>query len=141
MRKIAGQFGTKAWSSLALALVALTIRLLVPVGYMIGPTAKGGDLPIVLCTSQGVEIVLLDQDAGRSDSASGSQDDHTDPQPTGHPCAFAGAATGIAVERPPIVESADWSPPRRPPASIPDALPGRGLAAPPPPQTGPPHLI
>lgn len=141
MRRMAGQFRTTAWSALALAFIALTIRVLVPGGYMIGPSVPGAGVPIILCTAQGAETVLLGQESRPADAAQGSQGDHSDPQGPDHPCAFAGVAAGFAPDAPLVVDVVAWGPEGAPLAFPTEARPGRGLAAPPPPQTGPPRLI
>jgi hypothetical protein len=119
--------GARAWLGLVLAL-ALALKLLVPQGWMPGP---GG---LVLCPD------ALPLAAGPVVHAGMHDDGHKAPRHAlpDHPCAFAGlglAATpvpsAVAVVAPVARE--------RPPVPIVHQVAvGRGLAAPPPPATGPP---
>lgn len=122
------QRGFGAGASVALALIALALQILVPPGFMVssGPTPT-----VVICTGHG--------------SISGPLDDHgqqnkTPKDKSDHACPFAGhggaplapslqsAAIGLSV-----VDVA------RPTGKLADLAPGRGLAAPPPPSHAPPQ--
>jgi len=127
---------------------ALAVRLLVPAGFMVGETASGAPA-LILCPGQsvpdsppsampgmhhGMAHIMPD---GRLMSGHDTEQQNHDPG-TDRPCAFA--AVGLAVDMPvppPLVA------PAPPPAfaallgQAPGA-PGHGLAAPPPPSTGPP---
>lgn len=120
--------------AVAVAMLALAVRVLVPAGYMPG---GAGQPPLVLCTGQGAQIVL----AAGGEHHGAPSDDHSGQGAAHHPCAFASAAHVFAApDLAPAVLSA-WS------AQAPDlraariVSPGRGLAAPPPPATGPPLSI
>lgn len=116
-----------------LVALALFARLLVPAGFM--PSADGRP-GLVICTGQGAMTMPMaaipdDRRAPRNDS--GHQDDHV--------CPFAAMAMAAATLSPAasvmmpfrlfdVAHDADPVAPR----------PGLGLAAPPPPKTGPPLL-
>lgn len=143
-------------AGLALLLaVTLLMKLLVPVGYMATATAAG--FRFELCSGVRGQPVSMpqagahDQQAGNHHmadhhAASGERQAAGESHDKGHgskpdmPCAFAGvtaAADGAAspaLEAPLQVPSTDSAP--RPLA----VAVGRGLAAPPPPATGPPLL-
>ncbi|WP_374572956.1 hypothetical protein [Phenylobacterium sp.] len=131
-----GAITTLTRAAVALAMLAVAVRVLVPAGYMPG---RAGEAAIVLCTGQGLQTVYLEKDAkggpvAPADSHSGKGDTH-------HPCAFASAAHIFSPhDLAPVVPSV-WTadaPDLRVPAVV---APGRGLAAPPPPATGPPLSI
>lgn len=112
---------------LALAFLALLVKVTVPAGFMLATPGAGSGFPLVLCTGHGpLESKAADQ-KGREAKT------HSDA-----PCAFAGQAApptpalGAEVPQTSAVAYA-------PQAAIPaDLIPGRGLAAPPPPSQGPP---
>jgi hypothetical protein len=119
---------------LVLFACAMLARALVPSGWMPVATAQG--LRIVPCSGTGPMIArpspmahampgMHHEDAGHGTTA------------VDHPCAFAGVTPGVdspalAIAPPPAFTRAVPSPTRTL-VSV-----GRGLAAPPPPQTGPP---
>ncbi len=114
---------------LTLAMFAVALKIVVPPGFMAAPS---GDLPfpLVLCTSQGAVVVGHSQ----PDKAPDDGADHV-------PCVFAASAAGA-----PAPDGFDVVPVAyaRYEAPAPRAFapaPGRGLAAPPPPSTGPPVLL
>jgi hypothetical protein len=116
--------------ALALVALALLVRAAIPAGWM--PASDGGRW-ITLCTGSGAVAAFVDADGVR----------HDDPAPAAqdHPCAFAGVAVPLtpplAIAVPlPSFETA--RPARLAAATV--AI-GRGLAAPPPPSTGPPALL
>ncbi len=119
-----------------LLVCALFARIAVPPGYMIGGAAHGG-LPVIeICTGQGAMTLAVPGALPGADRGSG---DH-DHQAADHPCAFAAAAAAVdlAALLHPLA-------PARSIAILPGlvlgfARPGLGLAAPPPPKTGPPIL-
>ncbi len=112
---------------LALALLALVMRVAVPQGFMIDPAGQAG---LVLCVP--------------GMAGGGDQTDRPGaPGPVNpdKPCAFAGYAADIApdlhfLSTPAIRQTALLLNLTRP-----EQTPGRGLAAPPPPSVGPPPLL
>lgn len=114
--------------ALALILLALTMRLLVPTGWM--PSADGRS--VTLCTGMGVVEAWVDADGDLHEKAPSK------PVKAGEPCVFAGLAAAI------LAPQAMPALPLPATAASPVLLPaltiaiGRGLAAPPPPPTGPP---
>lgn len=109
--------------------LALAVRALVPAGYM--ATGEGRSITVTLCadasgTPQQIVVPLEDHGAGKD-----SPDKH-------QPCAFAAMAAALDVPPPVLVAAL----PRQPATMRPFAAQlvgvGRGLAAPPPYQTGPP---
>lgn len=105
--------------------LALLARALVPAGWM--PVADAGGVRLGLCDSAVMAMPGMKH---------GPAPMHHQGAPD-HPCAFAGAAAALdsPVLAPPAPFLAAWIAPRSAPAAI--AI-GRGLAAPPPPPTGPP---
>lgn len=124
----------------ALVLVALAIamRVLVPAGFMPG---RAGESAIVLCTASGQQTIHLDANGARVDEDRVPVDKRSGKALSDHPCSFAGATHALAGAAPigtspriaPIANAA-----LRPPFTL---APGRGLAAPPPPSTGPPLYV
>ncbi len=113
----------------ALLAVALVVRALVPTGWMPVATAQG--VRLALCPGQDVTPPAM---AGMHH---GHERDGKQPPPD-HPCAFAGLGLAADTAPPFVIPSAA---PVAPPlvAAHPLAVTvGRGLAAPPPPATGPP---
>lgn len=114
---------------LALAMLAVSVRVLIPAGFMASQDAQ---LPyaLVICTGQGaISVQAHDHDG------------HQAPESHHAPCAFAGL--GAAPPPPLLTQSVvlvalDPAPVLAWTQS--DLRPGRGLAAPPPPATGPPQL-
>jgi hypothetical protein len=123
---------------LVLASLALFLKILIPPGYMAAPAEPDGPaFALVLCTAQG--MVTLDP-ADHQDGA--GQSAPTDEDGARHnPCVFAGHGLNAPAPDLRAVEIIAF-PPR---AAAPfiaraDIVPGRGLAAPPPPARGPPIL-
>lgn len=111
---------------LVCALTAMGLRVVLPAGTMLGADADGR-VVVTLCS--GVTAAI---DLGHG---------HGKPQQNHQPCASAAVAHGASapslasIEAPPSGYVLDASA-RSAPAHI-----GQGLAAPPPPATGPPSLI
>ena len=110
-----------------LAVLALIVQALTPPGFMVA--RQDGHAAIVICTGHGPASSLSDL-LGHPGNAPQSRHDA--------PCAFAGLALGAA---PPLMSMILR------PVSLAtevaliarfDLIPGRGLAAPPPPSQGPP---
>ncbi|MFZ5721405.1 MAG: hypothetical protein ACOY5Y_18245 [Pseudomonadota bacterium] len=124
---------------LALASLALALKILTPPGFMIAAPVNEMPFPLVLCTAQGAMTVEPGAPLG----------DPTDP---GHApqdgsasdglCAFAASAQLAGPpshSEPDPVEFANYE--RPPERSLTHLAPGRGLAAPPLPARGPPSLL
>ena len=117
---------------MTLAVLALVLKVAVPAGFMVEARAEAGPA-IVLCTAEGAVTIKASAAGHRSPEA---------PARSTHdvPCAFAGhgaafiAAEPLTVAR---VEHAAYAP--FVPARADDAVPGRGLSAPPLPARGPPQ--
>jgi hypothetical protein len=115
---------------LALAALAVALKVLLPPGFMVARQGEG--FPLVICTSQGNVVV---QDDGAPGEPAGK---------AGHdaPCAFAGNG---AVDVPPslaapvLLAFAAFEAPE--PRALTSLAPGRGLAAPPLPARGPPRFM
>jgi hypothetical protein len=125
----------------AIALVAMLVRAMVPAGYMLAhaDTGSGRYLTITMCIEHGGAPQVIDLDTGKSVDPSKlpakSKGDRNQP-----PCVFAASAhvappvsfiqpVEFAAEH--VVEF----------GAVIDVRPGRGIAAPPPPATGPPTAI
>jgi hypothetical protein len=111
-----------------LALAAVALRVLIPSGFMVAQT-RGG-FPLVICTGH-----------GPLDMSSAGDPLHGKKSSNDAPCAFAGhaaasppasfavaAAVGLVYLAPAMDRRGDL-------------VPGRGLAAPPPPSQGPPRSV
>ncbi|MFM2098973.1 MAG: hypothetical protein RLZZ366_512 [Pseudomonadota bacterium] len=123
----------KANVTLALVVLALAMRVIVPAGWM--PSAMSGHATFTLCTGTGMVEAWVDEGGKIRKSLPGKG------KATGEPCAFAGAGgvyitTALAAASPmPLFAAA---------LLVIDATQvavGQGLAAPPPPSTGPPARI
>ena len=126
----------------AVALLALLVRALIPAGYMVAAaeTPNGRFLIVQLCDGHSSALQAIDLETGqkvdlkkfpRSPIKSGNSD---------QPCAFAVAAAFAppvtAAESLAVMASTDAD------IALPAVVrPSRGIAAPPPPATGPPILI
>jgi hypothetical protein len=114
-------------------LCALLGRVAVPTGYMIAASNQNG-LPVFqMCNGSGPMAMATD--------ARHNPDQHEEHKSADHPCAFAAASTAVdlaAVLHPvaPTTMAAATAY-----TALSFARPGLGLAAPPPPKTGPPFLI
>lgn len=116
---------------LTLALLALTLKVAIPAGYMARPATDTLPFAIVICTAQGA-VVVDPGDSPHGDEAS----------PHDAPCVFAGHGLGAGSPTGgfSIVPLAIAYYPVSPPPAC-EATPGRGLCAPPPPARGPPLSI
>lgn len=125
----------------AFALLALLVRAFVPAGYMLAEaeTPNGRYLVVQMCEQHGQAAQIIDLDTGKTiDKSKAPQ--KSDSKHTDAPCVFAGAAPMSAP--PTTIEpvvfretfAADFK-------IFPAVRPGRGIAAPPPPSTGPPSAI
>jgi hypothetical protein len=108
---------------LLMALVAISMRAALPVGYMLADT--DGRVVVSLCNGGAMTLDL-------SKSEHGKQSHHDAPCPyaaTAHAAAPPSEAISLALPAIVVVASARAQ-----------VRPGQGLAAPPPPSTGPPIL-
>jgi len=124
----------------AIALLALLVRAVVPGHYMLASaeTPDGRYLIVQLCDGHAGPAKAINLDTGEQiDAADISKDGPEDSQPGQPPCVFAGTASvvlpaitsepvGIVIQRDAAVATSH------------NVRPGRGIAAPPPPSTGPP---
>lgn len=115
--------------------LAVILRLTVLPGYMVS-TPSDGAMAVVMCTAQGA----VSRPAAPVGQPS-TPDDHRDEHPGKiSVCPFAAAGVALAAPEPRVDVVAP--PPAPPlPSAILVGLPGQGLAAPPPPATGPPFSI
>ncbi|WP_431470284.1 hypothetical protein [Sphingosinithalassobacter sp. LHW66-3] len=137
MRNVWNKGGFGGRLVLALVACALLVRIAIPAGWM--PQAHAGTVRIALCNAlPGAPAVhsaraLLEAAIPAPDG---------DPAPDAgadSPCAFAGMALAVSLPQAPPASAPSRSADRAVP--FPDRTgpaPGRGLAAPPPPATGPP---
>jgi hypothetical protein len=119
-----------AWLLIAFALL---MRAAVPAGWM--PVASANGPTITLCTGLGMVEAWFDASGKIHKSAP-----HHGEKESGA-CAFSGLGLALDVAAPPYLPGTIAERPASAPAThLADAV-GRGLAAPPPPATGPPALI
>jgi hypothetical protein len=107
----------------------MAVRALVPTGYMAAPATLGGGLIVTICTGHGAVEAPV--------TLGGKSTQHGDGKTHDAPCAFAAVAHLAApdlISLPLTGRSASVL--QTAPAQV---MPGRGLAAPPPPATGPPN--
>lgn len=126
------------WRLGAFALMALLVRAIVPVGYMVAEadTGSGRYLTLKLCDAHGSAPKLVDLDTGRIIDAPLKKTTNESKAP---PCVFAGL-TAMAAPAMGDIELVDFVPMQDANfIEISDQRPGRGIAAPPPPATGPPQ--
>jgi hypothetical protein len=117
---------------LALVTLALLVRIAIPQGWM--PDASDGAVRISLCSGEGAVAAWIGKD-GKIHKVDPAKGDHKDA-----PCAFTGLAmAGDAAQQTvaAITPIASDGLQRPFPAAI---RVGQGLAAPPPPKTGPPLI-
>ncbi len=128
----------------AIALLAVLVRAIVPAGYMLAhaDTDTGRYLTVQMCDGHALESQakqIIDLDTGKRVDPS-TLDKSGKGEPNHAPCVFAGApalAEPMALAEPVafvVAHDVEFAAPR-------DLHPGRGIAAPPPPATGPPSLI
>jgi hypothetical protein len=132
MHRISGRLG-------AIALLALIVRAVLPTGFMLAEadTGSGRYLTLEFCDAHAGKQKVVDLETGKimdapvKGKSSGNQP----------PCAFCASVVAMASPEP-IVElikfvtehGANF-------VEVRDLRPGRGIAAPPPPSTGPPARI
>ena len=117
--------------ALTLLGLALVLRVLVPAGWM--PSAGPGGLAVTICTGGTMEAAWVDTEGKLHKQPPGQG---SDPH-----CAFAGLGAPIlGGDLPPVVTLALGTD-QAPLATRALAAIGQGLAAPPPPATGPPATV
>lgn len=125
----------------ALALLAMLVRAIIPAGYMVAQadTGSGRFLTVEMCDGHNAQAQVIDLDTGKTvDLSKLPKSGKTDNNPS--PCVFA----AVVAMAPPLsaaepikflaTHQVDF-------VVVRDLRPGRGIAAPPPPSTGPPSLI
>ena len=129
----------KGWRFGAIALLALLVRAFVPAGFMLAEadTGSGRYLTLELCDAHGGVPKVVDLDTGKIMDAP-VKGQTSDKQP---PCVFCASVVAMASSEPVVelvkfvaAQDVDF-------IEIRDLIPGRGIAAPPPPSTGPPSSI
>jgi hypothetical protein len=126
------------WRLGAFALMALLVRAIMPAGYMLAEaqTASGRYLTLELCDAHDGKPKLVNLDTGQIVDA--PQDGKSGiPQPSCVCGALASMTPPVSGAEPVVFTNAgivDF-------AEVRDLMPGRGIAAPPPPSTGPPKHI
>lgn len=131
------------WAAAWLVAFALTVRLLVPAGFM--PMA--GKAGLEICAGQNADLALMRAMPGMGAihhgmPMKGMGHGKAMPGDHDHDCGF-GAAIGGAADLPSLILPAAPAPVALPAIFIRavPVRPGLGLAAPPPPKTGPPILL
>lgn len=131
MRKFGQQLG-------AIALLAMLVRALVPAGYMLAEagTPDGRYLVVQMCDDHRGVSRFVNLDTGEIVEKSANPDDASDKN-NDAPCVFASA---VQMTSPPSLVAPVVFAHAVPAEFIPQVsvTPGRGIAAPPPPATGPP---
>ena len=117
-------------AALGLLFLALAARLLIPAGWMPAGDSRLGLIP---CIGTGV---LEARSSHHGNGHSGSPSPASSPD---HPCAFAGVGTPMIAPHDVLITLPSLRPfEAKVFAAISEVAIGRGLAAPPPPSTGPP---
>jgi hypothetical protein len=129
VRGLHKQAGLRA-AFLTLAFLALLVKVAVPTGFMVAAPGSGSGFPLVICTGHG-EITKTTSDGKGGENKSKSD----------APCAFAGHAAPPTPAVGPEITAASFAHAVAPTVIRFDLVPGRGLAAPPPPSQGPPTLL
>lgn len=134
---------TTARLGVVLALCAIALRIMVPGGYMIAPSAGQGGLPtVVICTGQGAMVVKADGALAGLEKPAGKSDGQGEGKAAGdHGCVFAGVSTPPPAPILQSVEAPSFADFAAVTLTVAHQRPGLGLAAPPPPKTGPPSII
>lgn len=134
------------YAFLALATLALAVRILVPAGFMVASPAVAvgvtSGIPIVLCTAQGnvTAFMAVDGSVRMADADQRHQDTPANPQDHSD-CVFAGGGAPIPRLDVSVANHLGGLVLSTCGLGQLDQCPGRGLAAPPPPATASPALI
>ena len=124
------------WPAAWLIAFALAVRLLVPAGFM--PMA--GKAGLEICAEQTPDLLAMTSMPGMG--MKGMDHGKSMPGDHDHDCGFSAAVGGIA-QLPTLILPALLAPVALPQAFViqTNVRPGLGLAAPPPPKTGPPTTL
>jgi hypothetical protein len=132
-----------SWA-LALTVLAMAMRIMIPGGYMVaGSDAVQGLPQVVICTGQGAITVQVDAEGQvvKTSLKPTSEPSHSDKDRPDPPCAFSATSAAAKTDSHSLplalVRISHSSP--LPLASV--QRPGLGLAAPPPWTTGPPSIL
>jgi hypothetical protein len=123
----------------AIALLAMLVRAVVPAGYMLAQadTGQGRFLTVEMCEGHAARVI--DLDTGKQVDLSklpGKADDTSKDAP----CVFASTASAATPVE--VVELVEFVATQDVGFFVDRSIrPGRGIAAPPPPSTGPPSTI
>lgn len=125
----------------AIALLAMLVRAIIPAGYMLAHADAGSGryLTVEMCDGHAAQAQVIDLDTGKVIDLS-NLPKNTKTESSSVPCVFAGVvamAAPITAAEPVefrFEQTIAFTVVR-------DLRPGRGIAAPPPPSTGPPSLI
>ncbi|MCP5397464.1 MAG: hypothetical protein H6918_12185 [Sphingomonadaceae bacterium] len=127
---------TSLFSAFAALLIgtALLLRVAVPAGWM-PDVGTDGVMRVTLCTGYGKVNAWIDEDGTlhRGEPADHDSDDAKH-------CAFTATAMSLAMADMPELPQPVLLPQDLPEPALRELAPGKGLAAPPPPATGPPSL-
>jgi hypothetical protein len=123
--------GRSARPGVLFALLALALNVIVPAGFMVGQGPAGAS--IVICTGHGPQTLTRHADG------LGHTPGH--PPPHHNACPFAGHGVVAGPGFVAIVARQSLPLSVAGPTTVADMLPGRGLAAPPPPSRGPPSRL
>ncbi|HEX7695010.1 MAG TPA: hypothetical protein VF409_11005 [Sphingomonas sp.] len=119
---------------LLLIVAALLARSIAPEGWMPVVNAAGG-IEITICNGMGPDDRMVMAPDGKLHHKAPANNQQGD-----HPCAFAGVGMANAPASIAAIAAPAFVAPIVPALDHARIVPGRGLAAPPPPQTGPPAL-
>jgi hypothetical protein len=128
-----------------LAVMSIAIKVAIPLGFMVGtPAGASGLIPIVLCTTSGDVTAFMDSagaihhSAAEAERTSGPDGDK-DHDAGG--CHFAGQLVPLTAPFHDLLTIRFPAYALSGPVRRIDSAPGLGLAAPPPPKTGPPRHV
>jgi hypothetical protein len=129
----------------ALAICAMALGIAIPSGYMLGQPSGVNGLPaLVICSGQGALEIKSNANAALDDLRRiiGDQEQKDEKKgATQHGCVFAGHSTPVHA---PVLQSLAapaFAPFVQTASTLLNQRPGLGLAAPPPPKTGPPSIV
>ncbi|MET0183136.1 MAG: hypothetical protein ABW199_09645 [Caulobacterales bacterium] len=121
----------------AFALLAIVVRALIPAGYMVSPDA-GRFVTVTLCSGMNQVEAVIDRTTGEVQHGDHQQDGKAAGKDT--PCVFAAVAP-LAAPEAPLAITLSYALLAIGGTERIAVSPGRGLAAPPPYQTGPPATV